>query len=608
MNNYSEIKMVIWDLDECFWKGTLSEGSVEFVEDYIGIVKRLVDDGVMNSICSKNDHDDVKRVLEEKGIWSYFIFPSIEWSPKGQRVKQMLKTMRLRAENVLFIDDNESNLNEVLYYNPNIKILNSENLSDLLEYVNQIESPRDVSHDRLNRYKILEVKEKDAESYGNNAEFLKQSEIRIYIDKYSSDVNRILELIERTNQLNYTKVRSSFAELKELLDNRKQYSTAAVYVWDKYGDYGLCGFYAVNMENNSLVHFLFSCRILGMGVEQYVYKKLGCPHIDVVGDIATELSDREVSWISEENARTENLQCVNDLSQERNVSAILLKGPCDMSAIPALLGGVKIDTEFNYPRPDGVIVAGHNHTVHIVEGMKHSEEVIKCMIQDLGFISFGDFESRIFGEDYKLVFYSLLADSHQGVYRNNSTGFMISFNSCNYSLCDESKWDMFIKGEYENNYLFTREELQKFSSEWTFIGTLSPEMVVDNLSFIRSHMDKNSILILVTGSEMESEQNSIEFENSAYHNKLVNDAVKLAFADDDNVRFIDVNEIINSQDDFNGCTNHYSRRVYYEIAQEISRYISEYNGIQSKTYKQGTLGWQMNRIKRKMEKFYSKKR
>ena len=38
-------------------------------------------------------------------------------------------------------------------------------------------------------------------------------------------------------------------------------------------------------------HFLFSCRILGMGIEQYVYNKLGCPKFVISGDVAIRISD-----------------------------------------------------------------------------------------------------------------------------------------------------------------------------------------------------------------------------------------------------------------------------------------------------------------------------
>ena len=49
----SKVKLVIWDLDETFWKGTLSEGKVQKVDKNFNIVKSLIDRGIMCSIVSK---------------------------------------------------------------------------------------------------------------------------------------------------------------------------------------------------------------------------------------------------------------------------------------------------------------------------------------------------------------------------------------------------------------------------------------------------------------------------------------------------------------------------------------------------------------------------
>ena len=85
-----KIKIVIWDMDDTFWKGTLSEGGVETIPENVEVVKLLTDRGIMNSISSKNDYDAVKLKLEELGVWDYFIFPHISWEPKGQNVAQLL--------------------------------------------------------------------------------------------------------------------------------------------------------------------------------------------------------------------------------------------------------------------------------------------------------------------------------------------------------------------------------------------------------------------------------------------------------------------------------------------------------------------------------------
>ena len=80
------IKLIIWDLDETFWKGTISEEKIDAIKDNIEFLKNTTDMGIINSICSKNDFDVAKKQLESLDVWQYFVFSSINWEPKGKRI------------------------------------------------------------------------------------------------------------------------------------------------------------------------------------------------------------------------------------------------------------------------------------------------------------------------------------------------------------------------------------------------------------------------------------------------------------------------------------------------------------------------------------------
>ena len=55
MIDFSRIKLVIWDLDDTFWQGILSEGEINPIHENCILVKELSRRGIVNSICSKND-------------------------------------------------------------------------------------------------------------------------------------------------------------------------------------------------------------------------------------------------------------------------------------------------------------------------------------------------------------------------------------------------------------------------------------------------------------------------------------------------------------------------------------------------------------------------
>lgn len=113
----------------------------------------------------------------------------------------------------------------------------------------------------------------------------------------------MIELINRSNQLNYTKVRvEGDAARAEFLATLSAYGVKAgiVRLSDRYADYGIVGFFLTlaTLREYRLEHYVFSCRIMNMGVEQYVYDFLNRPSIDVAAPVASPIVSHErIDWI-----------------------------------------------------------------------------------------------------------------------------------------------------------------------------------------------------------------------------------------------------------------------------------------------------------------------
>ncbi len=259
MYDIGKIKLIIWDLDETLWKGTLSEGDVFLPEETKRFIKDAADMGVVHSICSKNDFDAAKKKLTDLDIWDYFVFPSIDWNPKGTRIKTIIEKMALRSANVLFADDNIQNLKEAEFFAPGIMTAEPGELAALYEAYASAEK-KDKAHKRLKQYKILETKDQVKGQFNSNSEFLMSCSIKVeMISDCISELDRIHELIMRSNQLNYTKFRQPKEDLEKLLKD-ESVTKGIVKTRDRFGDYGIIGFYAV--KDKKAVHFLFSCRTL----------------------------------------------------------------------------------------------------------------------------------------------------------------------------------------------------------------------------------------------------------------------------------------------------------------------------------------------------------
>lgn len=140
--------------------------------------------------------------LKKLGIDDLFVFCSINWSTKGQRVLQIIKEMNLREVNVLFIDDNPINRSEVQNICPNIMVTDINVIPELAECFSKAEQmpKKDAGHKRLEQYKILEKKQAFKSTAGSNEEFLKQSGISVEIlDDCAVQIERIEELVLRSN-------------------------------------------------------------------------------------------------------------------------------------------------------------------------------------------------------------------------------------------------------------------------------------------------------------------------------------------------------------------------------------------------------------------------
>lgn len=555
----TKTKLIIWDLDDTFWSGNLSEGEVILKPETIALVRELTTKGIMNSICSKNNLDDVKSKFIDLGIkdvWDLFVFTSIDWTPKGERVKDIIKSMNLREENVIFIDDNDSNINEAKFYLPNIMSATPEFINKIAEELYLV-NDYDFEHTRLKQYKILEEKSHQIAQASSNEDFLRSSKIKICIKKDClNNLERIKKLITRTNQLNFTKFRD-----ENLEDTIKNNDCAYIIAEDKFGNYGICGFYALNKKENKLVHFLFSCRIMNMGIEQFVYNYLKKPQIEIKGEVASTL-DSKVDWIE----IVENLEIKTAPVPKLNNKNILFKGPCDLySTLSYIDANCNIDTEFPYWNKQLVYILAHTHTAFIEQTHRLSKEKLAELSMRFPFPNADEFRTKFFDEKYNLVFLSLLTVTHSGIYINKDDGTYAFFGFADCDITNESNWEKIlapipVEARPQNILM-----LKEFQKHYVFGGNPPVDLVIKNINYILDNLKAKLVLIL--GSEIPTDKIQAGYENMAERHKILNSAIKETFKE--RVEFIELTDFIKSDEDYTTCINHFSRRVYVDLAQRV---------------------------------------
>lgn len=301
------VKLVIWDLDDTLWRGTLAEGDeVELFERRAELIRAFNRHGVVSSICSKNSFDAARARLIDLGLWDEFVFPRIAFDPKPQAIAGLLADMQLRAADTLFVDDNPINLHEAKFVLPELNVLDitAPGSDAALE---AILSDQPASRNRLAEYRRLAQKKQDRLAVGtfSDEEFLRSCEIRACPVAMMANLDfadRIVELVNRSNQLNYTRSRIDGEILRnEITSGYLNYYCWSIFVEDKYGDHGLVGFAMIDRDTRQFRHFVFSCRVMHMGIENYALRmiEISFPGLVVPEEWRQRFGWSEAEWVTE---------------------------------------------------------------------------------------------------------------------------------------------------------------------------------------------------------------------------------------------------------------------------------------------------------------------
>ena len=559
------IKIVIWDLDETLWRGTLSESGVEADSIVLDTVCELSRRGIINSICSKNDPAAARAELERLGISEEFVFPEIAWTPKGPAIARILDNCRLRAANALFLDDNRSNREEAQYYNPKLEVRGPEFIPRLLDDPTLRGRP-DPDRQRLAQYKQLEQRSRERRSLGDNRAFLEQSRIEVErIEELDPHRERILELIGRANQLNFTKVRSTPAEFDRLLAD-PAITSLGFRVRDRYGDYGVVGFAAVNRAEHRLVHFLFSCRVLHLGVEQWVWHGLGRPAVAVEGETAVTLdSSAPPDWIRAAADAAASRPAGSPRASTpaaRRATRILLKGGCDLEQIAHYLSydGLDVDEELTYIGRAGEPIH-HEDTTLLLVPLDRRPDELAAAIEGLPFCDTDMFSTRLFDRDHDAVVYSPLMDYSRALYRRRDSGVEIPYGQSNLLARVSAPTP-----SAERPRWLTESFLEGFARDFEHLGPIPPQQFIRNLGRLRARIPGR--LILLNGVELPhpSDPAGVLLERHRVMNRAVDEFV----ASTENCALLDVRRIVENPEQLGDSLRHYRREVYTRMSRELA--------------------------------------
>jgi FkbH-like protein len=283
----ARIKCCVFDLDNTLWNGILREDGPSGVAPRWNVIDALNDfesRGILLAICSKNDPHEIEHLPKLLGlaVFNKIVSKKINWLPKSHNLKEIAKELNIAIDSLAFFDDNPRERAEVALNCPNVRVFTDNDIINVLNYpeFEPIGGLTKEAFTRTNKY-LEQAKRKEEESnidLGNYEIFLKSSKFELKLERpCAGDFSRVEELIQRSNQLNATMLRTNKESLLEMYRNEDHFRFFIADLNDKFGSYGLIGIIvAEKLSTNDwqVLELAFSCRAMGRKVEHALINHL----------------------------------------------------------------------------------------------------------------------------------------------------------------------------------------------------------------------------------------------------------------------------------------------------------------------------------------------
>lgn len=288
-------KCLVLDCDNTLWGGICGEEKIQISEDGRGkiyrdfqrMIKGLQEAGVILTLCSKNNKEDVVNVFENnKNMvleFKDFVIRKINWENKAKNIKEIAEQLNIGLDSIVFIDDSvferelvKSKLKEVTVPDmpTMIEYLPSWFLKDVVwPYFPKLEvTSSDL--DKTNSYKRKLQREEET-SDSSIKDYIEGLGIELALScNKKTTFSRVAELSQKTNQFRMTEKAWTVAQLEQMAND--SYLIFAIDYKDRFGYEGIIGGMVVCcVEEEFFIDNMFlSCRVLGRDVEKEFFNRV----------------------------------------------------------------------------------------------------------------------------------------------------------------------------------------------------------------------------------------------------------------------------------------------------------------------------------------------
>jgi FkbH-like protein len=285
-------KCLVLDLDNTLWGGVIGEDGISGIEighQGVGLAYRefqmaivaLSQRGVILAICSKNNPDEAMDALANHPNMvlrpENLACSELGWKPKHEGLQRIAQRLNIGLDSLVFWDDSPFEREMVRSQLPSVLV--PEVPSEVSNWATNL-----LALDCFDVLSLTDEDQRRGELYRQQAEREQYSKIagKRNLDEFYRSLQmlatireadelvlpRIAQLVQRTNQFNFTTRRYTEAEVRRMQES-PDHRVYSLCVKDRFGDLGQVGAAIVRLNLGvwELDTLLVSCRALGRGAE-----------------------------------------------------------------------------------------------------------------------------------------------------------------------------------------------------------------------------------------------------------------------------------------------------------------------------------------------------
>jgi FkbH-like protein len=285
-------KCLVLDLDNTVWGGVIGDDGLDGIrlgqgsaegEAFVAFqryARDLARRGIILAVCSKNDEQNAlapfeqhpDMVLKRSDIACFIA----NWNDKASGLRDIAERLNIGIDSLVFVDDNPFERNIIRRELPMVAV--PEIPEDPAFYAQCVAdggyfeairiTPDDL--ERSGQYQANAARESLRQTHTDLAGYLQSLDMSLRWAPFDPvGLQRVVQLINKTNQFNLTTRRYSEQQVADVMADRRAL-TLQLRLVDRFGDNGIIGIIIGKPEGETLLidTWLMSCRVLGRQVEE----------------------------------------------------------------------------------------------------------------------------------------------------------------------------------------------------------------------------------------------------------------------------------------------------------------------------------------------------